>query len=604
MSGHDLSKITFRRRSLLATGGIIGLGVSIGVTPRAFAAPLVVEPRGPGEDSAPAIQEAVDSVGVTGGTVMLRSGVYPIGSTIRLASGVRLQGAGRDSTRLVDHPNLGARPLLAVEGTASATVAGVVVSDLGLRNGTAGTRAFMAGRDGIIIDRAEQISIERVRVTEIAGANGISAQRTAGLSITGSHFYRCTYAMVIILPDCTDVRVADCEFDTLTSTAYPNTYTFATGYQALNSGQRWTEGLLVENCVFLNNPRWEGLDTHGATDVIFRGNHIENVRIGILAGNAGGAVADPRLEDVVIEENTVIQGTGMPGHYGIVCTGNVARARNVVIRGNHVRGFSGLDHRVGTVNVFRADNVAIEGNTIVDYGMNAINLYYGVFGAKITGNRIRNLGLRAAGQPTAAINAVTSGCFGIDVRGNTVISDSPGQQPDFAISAHPHQSWQVGPNQVIGGTAVARYGGIDHLPVGKEQLPSVALQCRDRDMLLADDRRPAWQAEVTGGGFGSTDVETVVGHFRLRAGSREAEVLVNGSQDWTLFPPGMQIAIDGAAPSGSVLRTGVVTNSGTMSAGDRPLGPAMVTLADPAASDSESAPVRYGPVVLRPVDHG
>lgn len=592
------------RRRLLGVGAAATLSGAIGATavPAAHAAPTTVSvpPASGDEDSTAAIQAAVDALPPDGGTVSLEGATYLVGHPIALRSGVTLTGAGAGTTRLVDHPSLGNRPLLSIVGSEGASVSAVTVAALSLRNGTASTGSFAAGRDGIVIDHANRVLLERIEVTEIQGQYGVRAQRTAGLDIRSSRFHRCTYGMVIILPDCSRVHVADCEFDTLTSTVYPNTYTFATGYATLNSGTRWTRGLVVEDCTFRNNPRWEGLDAHGATDVVFRRNHIENVQVGIVVGNTNGAVTDPRLERVLIEDNTIIQGTGRPGWYGIVVTGAARRARDVTIRGNRVRGFGGTDSRIGTINVFRADEVTIEDNTIDDYGMNGINLYYGVFGARITGNRIRNLGNRVAGQPTSAITAVTSGCYGLVVGDNVIESESPDQQPDFAFRAAGNQSWQLAGNQVLGGTRVATYSGIDHLPVDKDVLPTAtALQYHGGDVLLSGDGpRVAWRAVQPRDGYGSTDTSTVMGTARVRAGDREVELLAGGPTDWTVFPPGMSVVVEGAGRGGESLHTTVLANTGTMSAGDKPYGPTILTLADPPATSQDAAALRHGALRL------
>ena len=84
-------------------GGIYGwtTPLSLTVGPAVFvrgSAQVTVAPSG-GDDS-PALQSAIDAMAAnsTGGTVQLAAGTYTLGSTLRVGSGVRLLGAGKEST--------------------------------------------------------------------------------------------------------------------------------------------------------------------------------------------------------------------------------------------------------------------------------------------------------------------------------------------------------------------------------------------------------------------------------------------------------------------------------------------------------------------------
>lgn len=582
------------RRSLFGSGALIIATTLATSQQRAFAGMqgIPIQPGPSGTDMSPTIQAEIDVVaGAGGGLVELAAGAFEIGTSLRMRSGVTLQGTGPQSTVLLDHANLSANPILRIVGTSSAPIATVAVNSLGIRNGTASTGVYVGGRDGVLVTDANGITFSGVRIFEIAGTYGLKIHRTAGLDIASSTFYRCTYAMVMVLPDCSDITVTNSTFDTVTSTSYANTYTFATGGSALNSGQRWTQNLTVTGCTFLNNPRWEGLDTHGAENVTFQDNHIENCRIGIMAGNAANFVADPRLSTVLIEGNTVIQGTGMGGHFGIVVNGGVGRAQDIIIRGNTVRGFGGTDSKVGSITVYRVANVTIEQNTVIDFGMNAVCMYYEVFGARIATNIFRNLGARIAGQSTAGIAGVSWGCHNVTVTGNELIAESVSQQVDFFIRAGAtNQSWQIGTN-TIATTNTALYAGLAYLPVAKSSMPTApGLQQKGGDVLFnTDPAQPTWIVTSPSVGYGAT----VVVNVAMTAGSTAATVVPGGTYDWRALPPGMNIVIDGAGAGGDPLSARIVSNDHTV---DSASAPTALVLNTAAATTVSAAPVRFQPL--------
>ncbi|MGW1682014.1 right-handed parallel beta-helix repeat-containing protein [Saccharopolyspora sp. NPDC002376] len=589
------------RRTLLR--GTVA-GTALGAVSAAFPGVGVAEGRRwavPPHGSAQDIQQAIDDAAAAGGgTVYLPPGTYSIDRTVRLSSGVVLEGAGAELTHLVDAPLLGAQAVLAVEGTDAQSVSKAGVRHLSVRNGAASDGAFTASKDGIRIRYAADVELTGVGVTEIAGAYGVRVQNTDRITATGCHFYRCTYSMFMVLPDCTDVIVRDSTFDTLTTQTAPNCYTLATGASVRGGGQqRWTRGLTVENCRFVNNPRWEGLDTHGAEQVVFRGNYIENCYFGILVANASNYVAEPVTQDVVVEHNTIIQGNGRPGGYGIVVKGAAARTRNVVVRNNHIRGFGGVHPSIGAIQLYGTEQTQILDNTIEDFGINAITLYYGAFDTLIAGNTIRNAAPAADGTTTAVVRGDAWGVHGAVVRDNVVVADAPTQQVDYFINAvTTNQSWQIGDNDLSGVRHDPPFSRMEFLPVFKDEAPvSGPLQQKAGDILLDTALRPAWRVGSPSAGFGALDTSTVAVLVDMQAGSPRAVLRAGGSYDWRSMPPGMNVVVGGAGTDGGDLPARVVLNSGAARSGVD-----FVLELDTAASVTvSSAPVRFQGLAFEPI---
>lgn len=303
-------------------------------------------------NDAPAIQSALDAAGAAGGgTVSLPVGTFLVGAPLAIPSNVALEGAGIEATTVQDHPSLGSNRLIFIQGGCTHRIRNVRLARMTLRNGRATTEPYTVGKDAFRAEYVDGLLVDECFFTEVQGVYCCVIKYGWNVTVRRCRFHRWTYAGMMVLPESKNIRCEDNVFDTAVSTAYPNVYSFATGGEHLNEGDYFVENVWVERNVFLNNPIWEGIDTHGAENIWIRENYIENCHYGISAGIAAGFVANPVLKNVYIENNIIVQGTGNNDACGIIVAGHSAArtAENVHIRGNSVRGFGELVQSGGTI---------------------------------------------------------------------------------------------------------------------------------------------------------------------------------------------------------------------------------------------------------------
>lgn len=548
-------------------------------------------------DSAPAIQQQIDDAAAAGGgTVQLAAGEFLIGSPLLLRSGVTLVGAGIGVTVLREHSTLGARAILRIVGSTSIPVIDAGVEGVTISNGAATTGSVTVGMDGLVIDQATDINVTDCEIAEIQGLYGLRAGHLTGLTVDGCRFYRNSYAMLMLFPECDTVSVTGSEFDTVTSTAYANTYMFATGSESYGSGEYFVRNVTVADNTFRHNPLWIGINTHGGDNITIRDNVVEDTKYGILCSPAAGHVTEPVLSNLVIEGNTVSQGAAADTIAGIVVAGGpTIQVRHVRIEHNQVQGFGGQYNTYGSITVYRITDVIIAHNSIEDFANYGVCFppNSSVFGAVITGNTIRNLALVAPGAEgcTGAIGALNDGMYGLEVRDNTLDADSVATTADwFIYSTGVCQSWQIdGSNTIDAALQAVPYANLVRLPIRKDTMPSTGLQQKAGDVLYDTAWLAAWVVASPTVGYGAMDTTTVVVNVSTTVGSTRLVVGSGGTYSAACLPPGMNVKIVGAGAGGATLLARVV---------DNPAG-GFIDLDTAAGTTLSSAPVTYQQLVLQ-----
>lgn len=554
------------RRTVLRGGVALGMAAAVGrivAWPARAAAAAPIQPVA--GDNAPAIQAAIDAAGA-GAVVQLAEGTFPVGSPLQLRSGVTLAGAGSSSTVLIDYSTLGAAPILNVVGTASDLIENVTIQGLTIRNGTATTGTVTVHKDGIVVDYANVVSISDCMITEIQGYYGVRCEHSQQISVTSSTFYRCSYAMLMLLPECDTVTVRQCTFDTLVSTAYANVYMFATGGEQRNYGDYFVRNVWVENNIFRNNPLWIGINTHGGENIYFRNNQVTNTHYGILCSIAQGYVANPVLRHVVIENNTITDAAASSISAVVVdCVSAKQQAEQVTIADNTIDGYAGSLANYGTITVGGITDVTIDGNTLTNFGTYAVSLFDRLFDVEICNNTMHNLGSTGSGGAgkTAAVGALRTGVFGVDVHDNTLTADSSSATADwFVYTIGQGQSWQIADNHISDVVQSPPYANLEYLPVLKDSIPTAYLIQKHGDVVSDSSGAARWKVTVPGDGYGAFDTSTTIVDVQMTAGSEVATIVTGGSENIDWLPPGMNLAVDGAGDGGTTLLATVTSNSG------------------------------------------
>jgi len=522
-------------------------------------------------DSSAAIQAAINAAAAAGGGIVyFPRGIYLIGTTLSwTADNITLKGQGMDVTLIRDHSSLGANRLIFLQGSTGDRIENTNIEDITLRNGTATTGNPTMGKDCIRAEYVDGLRIRRCKITEVQGDYGVAVKYARNVSVIKSKFYRWTYAGMYVLIECDIIRVLDNEFDTAVSTTVANVYTVGTGGETASQGSYYLRNMWIERNVFRNNPRWEGIDSHGGENIWIRDNYVENCKAGINCAIATGFVSNPVLKNLTIEGNVVIQGSGEDGLAGInvggaFSPGVLITAENITIRNNNVNGFGGTtSNSLGTLQTYWASNVDIDNNDIREFAQFGINLYIGVWGARVRNNRVYNArgGFTPVNISGICVNR-SGGCIGSIVEHNRIGADTESKRPAFGISAENiYLSTQIRNNQ-IENVATGLYGNVAQLPIEKSAIPTTNLIQKYGDVIFSDSGKPGWYATAPKIGFASLNAATLV-TVNISSGSKVATIATNSGAAYWALPPGANISIAGAGAAGVALTARVVKNDGT-----------------------------------------
>lgn len=218
----------------------------------------------------------------------------------------------------------------------------------------------------ITTETANNITIQNCYF-ENAYSRGIQIFKTKGFRYINNVFKNATYEMLFLLQEVEDVLVDNSVFDTILG-SYSNSYLFCSGRIDETVYGYATKNVHVQNSKFLNNPNWEGIDTHACLGFYCENNYIENCACGIMARTTSTSPVTTLANNhgnIYIRGN-VIKGIGTDTAINAGCVASSSfYAENIVIE-NNVMENVGKNNNSGGINVSMARNVQILNNTIKD----------------------------------------------------------------------------------------------------------------------------------------------------------------------------------------------------------------------------------------------
>lgn len=655
----NMQHATMSRRKLLTTLGVAGAAMAAGSI-GAFSFPKMAEAAPPVDfagvqaefdsiainvkwhgalgngtaDDAAVIQAAINlaagsGTNTGGGTVFFPEGVYLVGTKLTVPSNVTLQGVGAQTKQGVannivagssiirEHETLGKNPIFEIKGTSGTRLTNIKFRDLTIRNGTAPDAlpyptADSRGKDGIILHYVDGFSMERCTLTDIEGQDSLTIKSCSNIYVNNCLFYKVAYSGMIVGPDSENIKLLNSTFDTVTSgilnAGSYNSYTFATGNDAV-PGTRWPKNIWIENNRFLNNPNWEGIDSHGSENIWILNNYVENCRFGILVACDNNYVAEPRTSNVVISGNIVIKGSVEAEGYGITVQGqNGYSTKGVMISNNFVDGFgykSASDN--GAINIKNVKKFTITDNIVDRFYQNAILLFAGCTQGTITNNEFRNCSGGVALTSTTCIRIHNNGAFGIVVENNVVNPSNLNEIPSYFVSNYSTQnsSVQIHRNTVHNiGIALYRHPqnmnvgwDLDDNPNGPEGSTTAGINQKFGDVIYDTNGRPVWYVATPTVGYGSTYTGAVLPGTATAAITSGSRIMTVSDPNSTRnFPEGMNIRIPGAGPGGADLVARVIHNESTTYSASNNL----VELNVAASTTVSNANVYYVPLTFVP----
>lgn len=530
-------------------------------------------------DDATAIQNAINASGNSGGGIVyFPAGTYLVGTSLSWTfDGIQLVGDGVDVTIIRDITTLGSNPIISLIGTSGNYVKNTTIRNLTIRNGTATTATYTNNKDGIKLEYVDGFNLFEVKITEIQGTYGLRTKYSNNIKVSDCIFYRVTYAGMTVLIECENIWVQRCTFDTATSTTTANTYLFSTGGETLGEGTFGVKNLWIQDNVFLNNPRWEGIDSHGVENCVITGNYIENCRVGIMLGLVTDYWSNAVLKNCFISENIIIRGTGEDNQSGIVVNGEIDTthlymAEKIQINNNKIYGFGGsATVTVGAITLYLVKNVIVESNTIDDFAQAGITCYYNVWDAKILKNQMIDCRGGASSTVTAAIHLNSVGLINILIDRNVLAPTSNSKSAQYFVrcGSNNYAYTQIGTNNSIKHTASGNlYSNSGSLPVDKSSTPSYpsfVFLMGIGGVAVDTTYKPGWVCSAVGSGkigYGSLDTTTVLVTATSTAGSSTVTI-ESSTYDYRHLAPGVAITIAGAGTAGADLSCIVLSNDKT-----------------------------------------
>lgn len=300
--------------------------------------------------------------------VLIPEDTFEISDSLILKNGNVLKGYGKESVIILDKENT--MPLISCENKNNVTI-----KNLTLKNDTSHTGSGIP--DNLIGNfyNSNNITIEKLNVP-IIYSQGIDFKKCGNIKIIDSNFSNAGHSMVVFLTETHDILIDNCVFDTITGSG-SNDYLLATGSKDyLTTVDYLCKNLTVQNSRFLNNPNWEGLESHGCLGFYAYNNYVYNCKDGIhMYVDNRTPTTELEYGNVIIKNNTIIN----PNHnasYGIIVGGyDTLFANNIIIKDNIVKG-TGSGSGDNAIYVLYANYIDISNNDISDFGLYAIRTTY------------------------------------------------------------------------------------------------------------------------------------------------------------------------------------------------------------------------------------
>jgi nitrous oxidase accessory protein NosD len=176
------------------------------------------------------------------------------------------------------------------------------------------------------------------------------------------------------------------------------------------------DNIVVSSNTVSNVPTWEGLDTHGGTNIKFIGNTVTgcNTGVAIVRSVDGGGAQVVATSDIVVADNTIKNCTR-----AAVSAGAASPAHANFSVANNITDDCGpsTNEDFGAFRLFNITNLSVTGNVASNNRRNAF-LFQGVTYSSVTGNVVQNVYSDDIVSPSGFM--LNAGCEHISIQGNTL----------------------------------------------------------------------------------------------------------------------------------------------------------------------------------------
>lgn len=503
-------------------------------------------------DDTEAIQNAINASNIV--FVPETNSYYKVTNNITFKSGLTIYGCGEKSKLLM--PNTLQKKLFDISN-----VKDIIIDNIKLCNESCqtGSSVDLNKNRFIFTENVENITIKNCYFDK-AYSRGIEIFKTKNLKYINNVFTNATFDMLLLLPEVENVVVDNSIFDTVTST-YTHTYLFSTGHLDQNTYDFACKNITVKNSKFLNNPNWEGIDTHSCNGFYCENNYIENCKAGIMA-QYGSTYPITREEikhgDIYIKNNIIVKSpasvtygivVGVGGNENFLC-------KNVNVENNYVEGY-GNGETIGAIHVIGIKGSNILNNVIIKskgVAMALTNMIY----SDVKNNKIIDINCSYGVHYIA-------GCWFINFKDNVIKNEtfvntiSWGVRSGFMnlsqfdnneiVATNKYSSSgtimngiiSAGSNQIgkIGNYAKNQYGLITHYctdtvirPAKTETLTTVSLTGQQNTNVLTGNNAlyylcPGEEITIPGAGENGADLTTIIIEFVSKTTFKIKDTLVS-----------------------------------------------------------------------------
>ena len=226
---------------------------------------------------------------------------------------------------------------------------------------------------------------------------GIKIKKSNTLNFINCEFKNCYYDMLTLLSETQNILVDNCIFDTCTTT-YENSYLIANGSDNYDEEVEFlSKNITIQNSKFLNNPNWEGIDSHGCENWKIINNYIYNCKEGIhYAYDKRPNVTNILNNNIIIKNNIIENPTLSPSvKSGIVVIGaDIKFSKNITIDSNIIINYGAINSTY-PIQIEYSKDFTITNNKIDSFSIGGIQTAW-VINGSIKNNIIKNPKLNTA----------------------------------------------------------------------------------------------------------------------------------------------------------------------------------------------------------------
>lgn len=496
---------------------------------------------------------------------------YLVSNTINVANNKKIIGINKPIIRNNNTSNF---PIFTIKGTSSNKVKNITLDGLSIRNGTSSESNYILGKDGVIVEHAENITIKNCYIHEIQGAYGCKVKHTKGFNFIKNKTYRCTYSHLYFLIECENLLITENIFDTTTSLTTSQTYLLGNGGENLNEGNFFIKNSNILNNYFYNNPRWEGINSHGGTNILVENNYVSNCKVGIACFSTDGFVVDGGLHEIIVRNNKIVNPPNNVGS-GILISGSLLKkAKNATIVNNYINGYGGSNNNNnGAITTYLISNVHIINNTINSFLQYGVCLYHTVYNCTIENNLFGDClgGFEPTNLSLICLRAYA--VYILKIKNNRQVISSEIHKPIYAVRNSIVNN-RIGCVQYENNTfpyyVTAEFNSYSSIPLNKDTVPTLMTQQRN-DKIKGTNGLDKYIVTSPSRGIGS-NVSGAIATIDAISNTNTLNIksFLNNRSIYD-FVPNLAIVISGAGIGGTDLNAVVIDNNQNVVIIDTPI---------------------------------